>query len=61
MLFIEQSECVACGFCAKIRPDFFALDEHGYAFVKKSPKVLDEELERLMKKCPASCILWEKP
>jgi len=60
MLTINQYECIACGLCVKQSPELFALDEFGFAFVKKAPKSLDQDLSLLLNKCPANCIIWEQ-
>ena len=45
-VILQKSECIGCGACSAICPDFWEIDEEGIAKLKKSVKVEDHfELE----------------
>lgn len=57
--FYVDDQCIACGLCREIAPDFFGnLNDTDSSFVKKQP-VSDKELDlcqEALESCPVSAI-----
>lgn len=60
-LFAVSDECIACGACYNIAPDFFSKNDQDYAFVENQPKTVEEVEECRMRvlKCPVDAISEE--
>ncbi len=58
---IDQEECIGCGSCQVICPDFFELNEENKAEVKKTdPGINDDCVEEAVDICPVDVIKVEK-
>ena len=68
----KKKECIGCGACAAVCPDFWEMDDEGMAHLKGST-IVDENLEREINKeeeracsqeavdvCPVGVIKLEK-
>lgn len=68
-----KKDCINCGACAAICPDFWGMDEEGYAHLKESTEVgdhteriIETEEDRVKNQeaadaCPVNVIKIEKP
>lgn len=57
--YYVDSECIACGMCHEIAPDYFKLDDEGSsAYVTKQPDTEDGKTAcaEAMKSCPVEAI-----
>ncbi len=72
LLIHNKKECISCGACAAISPEFWYMDEEGLAHVKGSvavnthwEKKIDSEAEKVQHEeaasvCPVNIIKIEK-
>lgn len=61
-LYINDNECVQCGQCVEIAPEFFDIDDTA-AFTKKTITEQDENnelLKQAIQECPQLCIHWKQ-
>ena len=63
-----KKDCIGCGSCAAVCPDFFEMTDDGKSSIKKSKKVGDNEVLEVKKEgcikeaadiCPTQCIKVE--
>ena len=67
-IILKREECIGCGSCWIICPDFFESIEDGKSHIKNSNKADIEELEiekikcseAAAEACPTQCIIIEK-
>ena len=59
-VFIEESECTACGTCVETCPEVFALEDGAEAATVIKPTGGPEDLiQEAIDSCPVSCIHWQ--
>ena len=67
-IILKRNECIGCGSCWAICPDYFESAEDGKSHIKNSNKADIEELEiekikcaeSAAEACPVQCIIIEK-
>ncbi|MCU0556546.1 MAG: ferredoxin [Desulfobacterales bacterium] len=57
---VELSECILCELCAEVCPAVFRLNSLGYIEVLDLASYPQEEVDEVIKHCPADCIHWEE-
>jgi len=59
MVHVDDSLCVASGFCVKIAPEVFRLEgnERSMAYVTEVPPELEEKVRRAAAACPVGAII----
>lgn len=57
---VELSECILCELCSQVCPSVFRLNSLGYIEVLDLPSYPQEEVDEVIKHCPADCIYWEE-
>ncbi|MFZ2040891.1 MAG: ferredoxin, partial [Desulfobacterales bacterium] len=55
---VELSECILCELCAEVCPAVFRLNSLGYIEVLDLASYPQEEVDEVIKHCPADCIHW---
>ncbi len=59
-LKIDPQNCIGCGTCVLIAPDFFKMDEsRGKAVIKKQPDKITEEIKEAITSCPTGAIILQ--
>ena len=53
---VERELCIGSGYCVRLAPDVFALDEEEIAVVFEPVSADEETLERTAETCPAGAI-----
>jgi ferredoxin len=57
---IDLGECVYCEACLELCPTVFRRNDSGYIEVVELSEYPEEEIEEIIKNCPAHCIVWEE-
>lgn len=57
---VELSDCILCEMCTDICPSVFTMNESGYVEVEPLEIYPVEEVDEVIKNCPADCIQWEE-
>lgn len=52
-------DCIGCGTCEGIAPDFFAIEDDGLAHVTGEPAGTEAEIAEAIEACPVSAIVAE--
>lgn len=53
---VERELCIGSGYCVRLAPEVFALDEEEIAVVLEPVSADEEKLERAAETCPAGAI-----
>lgn len=55
---IIECDCIGCGLCTQVAPDFFDLNEDEKSFVKRQPGTTQEEMncQEAADSCPGQAI-----
>lgn len=57
---IDKSECDDCEACVELCPSVFRRNDLGYIEVVDLKEYPREEIDEIIKNCPAHCIAWEE-
>ena len=57
---IDKSECDDCEACVELCPSVFKRNDLGYIEVVDLKEYPREEIDEIIKNCPAHCIAWEE-
>ena len=57
---VELSECVLCELCTDLCPNVFIINASDYVAVMELEAYPEEEVDEVIKNCPADCIHWEE-
>ena len=57
---VELSDCVLCEVCLDSCPDVFKLNDAGFIEVADLSEYPEDEVDEVIKYCPADCIRWAK-
>lgn len=58
-LYYVDDQCISCGACWAVAPDFFATHEvHTYAYMKSQPRTSSEQsaCQEALERCPVAAI-----
>jgi len=56
---VELSDCILCGVCEEVSPSVFHVSDLGYVQVAELSEYPEEEVNDVIRNCPADCIFWE--
>ncbi len=57
---IDLSECVDCEVCTDLCPKVFRRNDAGNIEIMELSQYPEEEIDEVIKNCPADCIAWEE-
>ena len=57
---VELSDCVLCEVCLESCPAVFKLNDAGFIEVADLSEYPEDEVDEVIKYCPADCIRWAK-
>lgn len=57
---IDLSLCTLCELCTDGSPSVFKLNESGYIEVADLSEYPEDEVDSVIKNCPADCVSWEE-
>ena len=55
---IDLSECVDCEACLDLSPTVFRKNDAGYIETIELAEYPEEEINEIIKNCPAQCVTW---
>lgn len=57
---IDLSLCTLCELCTDVSPSVFKLNTSGYIEIADLKQYPEEEVDEVIKNCPADCVAWEE-
>jgi len=57
---VDLSVCTLCELCTEVAPSVFKLNIAGYIEVANLPKYPEDEVDSVIRNCPADCVSWEE-
>lgn len=55
---IDLTECIICGICVDYCPAVFKLNDAGFVEIVELEQYSEEDIDEVIKNCPADCIHW---
>ena len=56
---VDLSLCTLCELCTDVSPSVFILNESGFIEVANLDEYPEDEVDSVIKNCPADCVSWE--
>jgi ferredoxin len=56
---VDLSLCTLCELCTDVSPSVFKLNTSGYIEVADLDEYPEDEVDSVIKNCPADCVSWE--
>ena len=57
---VDLSLCTLCELCTDVAPSVFKLNTSGYIEVIELETYPEEDVDSVIKNCPADCVSWEE-
>ena len=57
---VDLSLCTLCELCIEVAPSVFSLNASGFIEVSDMKTYPEEDVDSVIRNCPADCVSWEE-